>query len=158
MENLSQKVSYLKGYAEGLEISPKSDEGKLITKMLDVLEEMAETIEDLEYAQADTDEIVEELDEAVLAMADDFYGDDFDDFDDYDDYDDDLDLDDYDDYDDGDDYFEIQCPNCGEDVMVDFDMIDGDNAIVCPNCHEEIELELEFDCDCDDDACGHHKN
>ena len=42
--------------------------------------------------------------------------------------------------------------------MVDFDMIDGDNAIVCPNCHEEIELELEFDCDCDDDDCGHHKN
>ena len=60
------------------------------------------------------------------------------------------------DYDsDGNDYFEIQCPNCGEDVMIDFDMIDDDNAIVCPNCHEEIELE--FDCDCDDDDCdcGH---
>ena len=67
------------------------------------------------------------------------------DYDDSDDYDDD-------DYDsDGNDYFEIQCPNCGEDVMIDFDMIDDDNAIVCPNCHEEIELE--FDCDCDDDDC-----
>ena len=56
---------------------------------------------------------------------------------------------------DGNDYFEIQCPNCGEDVMIDFDMIDDDNAIVCPNCHEEIELE--FDCNCDDDDCdcGH---
>ena len=67
--------------------------------------------------------------------------------------DDDYDDDDYDS--DGNDYFEIQCPNCGEDVMIDFDMIDDDNAIVCPNCHEEIELE--FDCDCDDDDCdcGH---
>ena len=39
--------------------------------------------------------------------------------------------------------------------LIDFDMIDDDNAIVCPNCHEEIELE--FDCDCDDDDCdcGH---
>ena len=39
--------------------------------------------------------------------------------------------------------------------MIDFDMIDDDNAIVCPNCHEGIELE--FDCDCDDDDCdcGH---
>ena len=65
----------------------------------------------------------------------------------------DYDDDDYDS--DGNDYFEIQCPNCGEDVMIDFDMIDDDNAIVCPNCHEDIELE--FDCDCDDDDCdcGH---
>ena len=26
--------------------------------------------------------------------------------------------------------------------MIDFDMIDDDSAIVCPNCHEEIELEF----------------
>ena len=67
------------------------------------------------------------------------------------DYDDDDFMDDYDDdYDsDGNDYFEIQCPNCGEDVMIDFDMIDDDNAIVCPNCHGEIELE--FDVDEDDE-------
>lgn len=154
MENLSQKVSYLKGFADGLDLSPKSDEGKLISKMLEVLEEMAEVIDDLEFAQEETDEIIEELDEAVVAIADDLYGDDS-----YDDYDDDDFFDDYDDdeYDeDGGDFFEIQCPSCGEDVMVDFDMIDGDNEIVCPNCHEEIELELEFDCDCDDDDCGHN--
>lgn len=40
--------------------------------------------------------------------------------------------------------------------MIDFDMIDDDNAIVCPNCHEEIELE--FDCDCDDDDCDADTN
>lgn len=28
MEDLIKKVSYLKGYADGLDLSPKSDEGK----------------------------------------------------------------------------------------------------------------------------------
>ena len=112
------------------------------------MEEMADRIEDLEAVQDDAMDMIDEIDEELLVIADDLYGDD-----EYDDYIDDYDDDDYDS--DGNDYFEIQCPNCGEDVMIDFDMIDDDNAIVCPNWHEEIELE--FDCDCDDDDCdcGH---
>ena len=43
------------------------------------------------------------------------------------------------------DVFEIQCPACGEDVMIDFDMIEDGENIICPNCHEEIELQLNFD-------------
>ena len=50
-------------------------------------------------------------------------------------------------------FFEIQCPNCGEDVMIDFDTIDEENGIVCPHCHEEIILEFDCDCDCDDCDC-----
>ena len=50
-------------------------------------------------------------------------------------------------------FFEIQCPNCNEDVMVDFEGLDDDAPIICPNCREEIELE--FDCDCDCDDCHH---
>lgn len=154
MDSLSKKVSYLKGYADGLDISPKSDEGKLITKMLEVLDEMAAAIDDLEYAQEETNDIIDELDESVFAIAEDIYGDDEydDEYGDEDDF-----LDDYDEYDDEggeDDYFEIQCPSCGEDVIVDFDMIDGNEPIVCPNCHEEIELEIDFEDD-DDCGCGH---
>ncbi len=154
MDSLSKKVSYLKGYADGLDISPKSDEGKLITKMLEVLDEMAAAIDDLEYAQEETNDVIDELDESVFAIAEDIYGED-----EYDDEyggEDDF-LDDYDGYDDedgADDYFEIQCPSCGEDVIVDFDMIDGSEPIVCPNCHEEIELEIDFEDD-EDCGCGH---
>lgn len=155
MDSLSKKISYLRGYAAGLDISPKSDEGKLITKMLEVLDDMAAAIDELEYVQEETNDIIDELDESVFAIAEDLYGDD-----EYDDeyvgYDDDDDfLDEYDEeYDDDgeNDYFEIQCPSCGEDVIVDFDMIDGDEPIICPNCHEEIELEIDFEDDCD---CGH---
>ena len=124
MEDLIKKVSYLKGYADGLDLSPKSDEGKLIIKLLDVMSEMADTIEELNSRVDDVEDVVDELDDCVLEIADDLYGDD--EYDDYDDDDDDDYIDDYDDDDydsDGNDYFEIQCPNCGEDVMIDFDMI-----------------------------------
>lgn len=158
MKDLIKKVSYLKGYADGLDISPKSDEGKLIMKLLEVMGEMADAIEEIDDRVYDVEDVVDELDECVFAMADDVYGDDEFDDEDYaeDEEDDDDFFSDYDDdYEngDGDDYFEIKCPGCGEDVMIDFDMIDDDNAIICPNCHEEIELE--FECDCDDEECHH---
>lgn len=157
MEDLIKKVSYLKGYADGLDISPKSEEGKLIIKLLDLMGDMADAIEELNDRVYDAEDVIDELDECVLAMADDVYGeDDEDDYDDiYGEDDDDDFFGDYDDeYDgDGDDYFELQCPNCNEDVMIDFDMLDDENAIVCPNCHEEIELE--FECDCGDEECNH---
>ncbi len=42
MEDLIKKVSYLKGYADGLDLSPKSDKGKLaFIKLLDVMSEIA---------------------------------------------------------------------------------------------------------------------
>ena len=91
MEDLIKKVSYLKGYADGLDLSPKSDEGKLIIKLLDVMSEMADTIEELNSRVDDVEDVVDELDDCVLEIADDLYGDD--EYDDYDDDDDDEDDD-----------------------------------------------------------------
>ena len=51
MSDITKKASYLRGYADGLDISPKSDEGKLIGKMLELIEEMAEMIDELDYVQ-----------------------------------------------------------------------------------------------------------
>ena len=45
------------------------------------------------------------------------------------------------------DFFEIECPNCHEDVLIDYDMLDDEKGIVCPNCHEEIDLEIDTDDD-----------
>lgn len=142
MSDLTKKVSYLKGYADGLDISPKSEEGKLIMKMLEVMEAMAEEIKELELRSDELDEVIADIDDELDEIAEVIYDDEYDE-----DEDPDWDEDDDDDWldDDESDLFEIQCPNCGEDVMVDFDMLDDGNDIVCPNCHEEIELELDFD-------------
>ena len=46
------------------------------------------------------------------------------------------------------DYDDIKCPNCGEEIFLDSDLLDlDDDTISCPNCGHEIELE----CDCFDD-------
>ena len=70
-----------------------------------------------------------------------------DDFDeaDYDDFEDDeFDMiSDFDAEEDEDEFFEIECPNCGEDVLINFD--DIEEGIVCPHCEEEIELEFDTD-------------
>lgn len=154
MSNLSNQVSYLKGLAEGMNLSEKSEEGKLIAKLIDVLSDAADEIDALWARNDELEMRVDELDEEMYAaemdidaIYDDIEGDsDLDDYDDYiDDEDDDDFLDMYDDEDD--DLFEIMCPECGEDVVVDFDMLNDENNIVCPNCHKDIELEFDMDDD-----------
>ncbi|MBQ3125291.1 MAG: hypothetical protein IJC09_07730 [Clostridia bacterium] len=157
MSNISNQVSYLKGLAEGMSISEKSDEGKLIAKLIDVLSDAADEIDALWARNDELEMRIDELDEEMYAaemdidaIYDDIEGDaDIDDYDDYIDDEDDDDL--FDMYDDeDDDLFEIMCPECGEDVVVDFDMLDEDNNIVCPNCHRDIELEFDMDDDEDE--------
>ena len=56
MKYLSEEVAYLRGLAEGLEIESETKEGKIICKIIDVLENMADTLDDM---QEDYDELVE---------------------------------------------------------------------------------------------------
>ena len=107
---ISEKVAYLKGLAEGLGLdTEKSKEGKLISVMIGILEEVGLSLEDLEE---NTTVLGEELD----AISDDLsdvekviYGDDDDDEDEDDDCDCCCDEDDEED----DDFFQVECPNCG---------------------------------------------
>ena len=148
MSEISKQVAYIKGLAEGMQLSDKSDEGKLISKLIDVLSEAADEIEALWARNDELESRLVELDEEIYAAEMDIENlyDDIEcpDDDDYEDYDDDEEDDLFDLYDD-DDLFEIMCPECGEDVVVDFDMLDEENNIVCPNCHRDIELEFDVD-------------
>lgn len=145
MEYIAKKVEYLRGYADALEISDNTAEGKVLKQIISVLEEMASEIDSVVNDSAD---MKEQIGDIFEILADESY-----------DGDEDYDNDDFDPEDscdeDGEDidYFEIQCPNCKEDVLIDYDMIDEDNSIVCPNCHREIELICDCGCDDDDDCC-----
>ncbi|MDR0405423.1 MAG: hypothetical protein LBH54_01375 [Clostridiales bacterium] len=131
MSIISEKVSYLRGLAEGLKIDGSSSEGKLLSEIINVLGEIAEDIDYLEDSQ-------DEVFDRVYDLEDEVYGEE--------------DSDDYDDFfgDDGDDeQFTIKCPNCDDDFLVDADTLENDEDIVCPKCGEVIELE--FGCDgCED--------
>lgn len=151
MESLTSKAAYLKGLCDGMELDAGTAQNKLILKIVDMLSDVAAAVDDVCEAHDELEEIVNDIDEDLHELEMFTYEEDEDDsFED--DEDDSFDIADYsDDEDMG--FFEIQCPNCKEDVMVDFEALDDDAPIVCPSCHQEIELE--FDCDCGCDECGH---
>lgn len=138
MEYLYERISYLRGLAEGMKVDEATNEGKLITKMIDVLGEFADAINELNDSQVELDEYVEQLDEDLATVEDELYEDE----------DEEL-YEDEDDY----DYIEVECPHCKEYVYLDEELLDSGEEVLCPNCHEPIEIVLDDDCDC----CHHHE-
>ena len=127
---ISEKVAYLKGLMEGLNIDEQTNEGKLFTAIVDVLDEIALEIEDL------TDEVME------LGDGLDVVSDDLSDVEDivYDD-DDDDDDDDEDDEDEEEECYATTCPECEEEIYFD-DTVLEDGALLCPNCGAKLEFDL----------------
>ena len=60
MKKLGEEVAYLKGLAEGLDIDDKTKEGKMIGKIVDVLDSFAGIVQDLEYSVEDLEDQVED--------------------------------------------------------------------------------------------------
>ena len=146
---LTERTAYIKGLCEGLGLDKKdSPEAKIINALLELCEEMALEIEDIEPDIGELADYCEELDEdlgdveEVLVDMDDEY-DDYDDYDDedFDDEDCDGECDDCElcgscEFCDDEDYFEIVCPSCGETVCFDQEL-DPEN-LVCPACGEKF--------------------
>ena len=135
---LNAKVAYLKGLADMACIDPASKEGKLTAALLDVLDEMANTITDLVKANTEMCELLDTIDqdlgdvESIL----------FDEEDEDDDDDFDFDEDDDDEEIDG-EIYEAECPTCGATVYIDEEMLD-EGETVCPTCGENLEFDLEL--------------
>ena len=131
---ISEKVAYLKGLAEGLNIdTDKSKEGKLINVMIDILDEIALSIEDLEENSLALGEEIDVLSDD-LADVEDIVFDDEDEDEDEDEEDEEFD----------DDWFEVECPSCDEVLVVDEDALE-EGYIKCPNCGTEYSLDLTDD-------------
>ncbi len=122
MSELTEKIAYLKGLADGMNLDKTTNEGKLIAEIIDVLGDMGADVDSLF-------DIVDEIDEAVSDIEDEIYDDD--------------------DEDEDDDLFELICPSCGDTVILDDDDFDQEH-IYCPHCNEEIEFEFNCDGDCSD--------
>jgi len=136
----AEKVAYLKGLMEGMNIDRDSNEGKLFSVMADILSDIAEDIEELECDLADLGEDVDAISDDLSDVEDYLFEDDDDDDDDYD-YDDDDE-----DYDEDEEplFFEVTCPGCDNTITVDEDVLNL-GAIQCPNCGEMMEFEFDED-------------
>ena len=89
---ISEKVAYLKGLAEGLNIdTEKSKEGKLISVMIGILEDISLSIEDLEENALDLGEEIDVLSDDLADVEAVVFDEDFDEDEDEDE-DDEFDL------------------------------------------------------------------
>lgn len=128
---ISEKVAYLKGLAEGLNLDvEKSKEGKLISVMIGILEEIGLSIEDLEENTQALGEEIDVLSDDLSDVEDVVFDEDEDEDEDDEDYDD--------------DWFEVECPTCEEPLVID-DKALADGMIQCPNCHDKFALDLSDD-------------
>ncbi len=131
---ISEKVAYLKGLAEGLDLdTAKSKEGKLISVMIGIMEELAMSVEDLEENALNLGEEIDVLSDDLADVEEVVF-------------DEDEDSEDYDD-----DWFEVECPSCGADILVDDDaLVDGE--VECPSCGTRYAMELTDDEEEDEDG------
>ena len=140
---LSEKISYIRGLADGLELDADKKEVKVLNAIIDLLDDMTLAVESTEELYYDLCEQVDAIDEDLTAIEDDFY--------------DDCDCDccDCDDCDcDGIDFEDVTCPACGAEIELDDDIISDDcSYFICPECNEKIDIDWTCDCDCDDDDC-----
>ena len=148
MGYVNERVAYLKGLCEGMELAD-SKEAKLLKGIIDVLEDIAdeltatgETVFEISEEVEDVAEAVDELDEAVEEISDiideEIFGYA------YDNEDCDADCEHCDD----EDCTFFPCPVCKE--LIDIEELEvTDDVATCPACQKEFTVKLE-NCDCED--------
>ena len=140
---ISEKSAYLKGLMDGLKLNTESDEGKMISAIVDLLGDMAKRVTDIEETTIaisdELDEIEEDLDAIVDFIMDE---EDDEDWEDYEDWDEEDELDEGFDYGDEDStIYEVVCA-CGEVINFDEETLEK-GSMTCPNCGETLEFSFD---------------
>ena len=138
---ISEKVAYLKGLAESLNLdTEKSKEGKLISVMIGILEEVGLTLEDLEDSTAAMGEELDAISDDLADVEEIVFDDD--------------------DEEEGcchrghchchddDDFFEVECPTCGAEIDIDESILEA-GTVECPSCGDTFAIDL-----CDEEEDG----
>ena len=144
--DILEKVAYLKGLADGMDLkAEKSKESKLLVQMLDVLEDIALEMRDMQEEQSDLEQGLDAVSDDLADVESYLYEED-----------DECGCGDEDcccDEDDEDECYETVCPNCDEHIYFD-DSILEEGVVTCPNCGENLEFDLSdvdgCDCGCEE--------
>ena len=144
----SERASYIRGLMDGLELDPNAKETKVLNAMIELLDDLCVSVEELEDGFEELSEQVDEIDQDLGNVEEDFY---------------ELeggchchhhhhgDMDDLDGAE-----FEVTCPSCGDIIQLTDDLLE-EGSITCPGCGET--LEFDFDDDEDEEGgcgCGCH--
>ncbi len=132
-QTLKEKIAYLKGVAEGVNVEIGTKEGRVILGVVDILGSLVEAMERLERRQEELEIFLESLDEELMEMEEYIYWDE-------------------------DNLIEVQCPQCHDVVYFDSDVLEDEDTIeiTCPNCDSVVfvnngEYDISFE---DTPKCG----
>lgn len=114
MRDISEKVSYLQGLSEGLNISDGNPQGKIITGILGVLDDISGILVDMRSEFSIVKEYIESIDDDLFELEENFKQDK--------------------------NVVELTCDNCGEELCFDADLVEDDDVIeiICPRCNEVV--------------------
>lgn len=133
MKSITEKVSYLQGLCEGLNVSDSGPNGKIISGILQVMEDMADMVEAMQQEIDSLQEYMEDMDNEILELEEKIWGTQSDD----------------------EDVVEVKCLNCGEQLYFEASILDDDVLeITCPNCNTVVyinEGSFDFETYSDDD-------
>ena len=135
---VTEKAAYIKGLAEGLSLDASKPETKIINALIDLVDDIALAVSDVEDELVLVGEQVDAVDEDLDALESYVYDDD------------DCDCCCDDCCDDEDEFFEVECPACGEVINVDEGILES-GSIECPACGENLEFDIEYDDEEDDE-------
>ncbi len=140
MEKLANQIAYLRGLADGMEVGETSREGKIVTEMIQLLDDMYGEMRELHARVEENERFAEAIDEDLEDLELIMYGDEDDLYETVGDCADEQDADDlYEEFADLDDDEESHLyENTGQ--QDDSDHLDTSYEIECPTCQEVIFL------------------
>jgi formylmethanofuran dehydrogenase subunit E len=114
LRDMSEKVSYLQGLTEGLNITESSPQGKIISGMLNVMNEMADELNLMQQDFAEIKEYIESIDDDLFELEETVL--------------------------DEEEFTQIKCRTCGEKLLIEKDILDDEDHIevICPGCNEVV--------------------
>ncbi|TCW41189.1 CD1247 N-terminal domain-containing protein [Laceyella sacchari] len=122
-ESIKRDLSFIQGLLEGDVNHQHHVEYRGLSRLVDVVDLLVESVEQLERRLSELEEYVETIDEDLNELELLCYDDDEED-------------------DEWDHEIEVTCPECGEDVTIDEDDLEDENVeLLCPKCHTVLDLE-----------------
>ena len=130
---ITEKVAYIQGLFDGLKLdTEKSGEARVLSEVLDVLREVGMQLDGMDAAMDQFDEELDALGDSVADLEEAVF----------DNEEEDEDFTGFEDEDDEEDFFEIPCPTCGEDLVVDDESLAA-GVVDCPVCGGKFALSFD---------------
>ncbi|MBC8531153.1 CD1247 N-terminal domain-containing protein [Gehongia tenuis] len=120
MDRLQQRVARLKGMLDAVELDHRQD--MVMRAIVDILDEMALSLAEVETVQSELEEYVQDLDDDLVALEEEMSGE----------------ASDGETEREPDETIEIECPHCKEHIRFEENAFLEADQVECPNCHHVI--------------------